>query len=1126
MKILFIRIAIFFFVFFVYTESTYAQTFNWVTGGGTAQDLSGYGSEYWEQTNFMCTDPNGNVYALSVVGDLPITVDTFHATAYGAEQNILITSYTCSGQMRWAKLIASSGEDCPPLGIKADSLGNIYVAGSFGGAGGGSTFYIGHDTTISSASTEYLTIGLIQFDTSGNFKWIRYLGANTWASETSIELSNNLAIDAANNAHCFCYMKTGVPLMTGVTSIFGTYDLEYNSSGTLLSATRLQLDSSLVAYGATIDQQSNKAYVYGYRRTDLLPDSSFHCYVAAFGTDRNLIWEDTLTSPMGSQAFSGVSADEAGHLYLCGAADDYFVYMGDTIYQPSGSVGGYVSFIMKTDTAGHIEWVQQCDGNPSCGFEGLALTQDNKIVAVGGFLGLMNCDGLPNTMSSGIGTQNQPFYMVVDTSGGLIAFQQIHGDGENNQAQSVTSDNIGNIYIGGWVSDTIPDTLITSYHSVGGNTDFFILKYGVNCGCTSMPVANYTDTGAVTVGFIYNGTTTPAIDSMRWEFGDGGTSMATNPVHTYTANGTYFACVTVYTGCGSDMHCSNVIIYCATPAVATYTFTGTPPTINFTYTGTTSPVIDSIRWHFGDGGTSTATNPSHTYTATGTYTVCATVFTGCNNDTFCNTVVIPCIAPVSAAYTYSLTAPSASFTYTGTTVGIDSLRWHFGDGTSSTTTDPSHTYSTVGTYSVCVTVYNPCGSNTYCQDVSIPCITAPVASYTFIGTPTVNFTYTGTTAGIDSVRWEFGDGGTSTVTDPSYTYTATGTYSVCVTVYSACGSNTYCNNVSIPCLSGPEALFTDTGTYVIGFTYTGTTTGVDSVVWDFEDGGTSTSTNPIYTYTAVGTYTVCVTAYTACGNNTHCNTVVIPCVGEPTASFTDTGSLTIGFTYTGTTTAVDSVNWSFGDGGTSTTTNPIYNYTAAGTYSVCVTVYTACGNSTYCSNVVIPCVTPPIASFSDTGTVTIGFDYTGTAAGVDSVVWSYGDGSTDTGIFTFHTYATSDTYQVCVTAYTPCGSDSSCSEVVVIGLGVPVLSLANVQVFPNPTTDELYITGIQQQTSYRLLDVTGECMKQGVLVYGSNTLSMKTVAPGVYILEMTLRQGSGQAQGADGARVMLRVVKE
>ena len=76
----------------------HAQQFQWVKGGGTVADMTSYGSFHAEQVKFMCTDINGNVYAISQVGDDPITADTFSATPYGATDNILLTSYNCNGQ--------------------------------------------------------------------------------------------------------------------------------------------------------------------------------------------------------------------------------------------------------------------------------------------------------------------------------------------------------------------------------------------------------------------------------------------------------------------------------------------------------------------------------------------------------------------------------------------------------------------------------------------------------------------------------------------------------------------------------------------------------------------------------------------------------------------------------------------------------------------------------------------------------------------------------------------------------------------------------------------------------------------------------------------------------------------
>ncbi len=91
---------------------SHAQQFKWASGGGTIYDFSSLPSAQNEQVKRMCTDPNSNVYALSQLGDDPVTADTFHATPYGAVNNILMTSYNCLGQMRWAKLIGSSGGDC------------------------------------------------------------------------------------------------------------------------------------------------------------------------------------------------------------------------------------------------------------------------------------------------------------------------------------------------------------------------------------------------------------------------------------------------------------------------------------------------------------------------------------------------------------------------------------------------------------------------------------------------------------------------------------------------------------------------------------------------------------------------------------------------------------------------------------------------------------------------------------------------------------------------------------------------------------------------------------------------------------------------------------------------------
>ncbi len=177
-----------------------------------------------------------------------------------------------------------------------------------------------------------------------------------------------------------------------------------------------------------------------------------------------------------------------------------------------------------------------------------------------------------------------------------------------------------------------------------------------------------------------------------------------------------------------------------------------------------------------------------------------------------------------------------------------------------------------------------------------------------------------------------------------------------------------------------------------------------------------------------------------------------------------------------------------------------------------------CGTITYDTVTVnvTPCILP-VASFTDSGTHTVSFVYTGTIAGVDSLVWNCGDSHTDTGMHPVHTYSANGTYTVCVTVYAACGNDTVCGSVVVSGVGLTDIPIANLKVYPNPANDELTITGVQQNTSYRLLNITSGCIKQGILMQRENTISIKKFVPGIYILEMT---------ETNGARTLVRVVKK
>jgi PKD repeat protein len=161
------------------------------------------------------------------------------------------------------------------------------------------------------------------------------------------------------------------------------------------------------------------------------------------------------------------------------------------------------------------------------------------------------------------------------------------------------------------------------------------------------------------------------------------------------------------------------------PPVANFTFTTSALTASFTDTSTDSDgTIASRSWNFGDGTTSTSTNPSKTYAAGGTYTVVLTVTDnagGTGSKTSAVTVVVPNVPP-TANFTFAATDLTVAFTDTSTDSDgtIASRSWNFGDGTTSTSTNPSKTYAGSGTYTVTLTVTDNSGaSNAKSSSVSV-----------------------------------------------------------------------------------------------------------------------------------------------------------------------------------------------------------------------------------------------------------------------------------------------------------------------------------------------------------------------------------------------------------------------
>jgi PKD repeat protein len=189
------------------------------------------------------------------------------------------------------------------------------------------------------------------------------------------------------------------------------------------------------------------------------------------------------------------------------------------------------------------------------------------------------------------------------------------------------------------------------------------------------------------------------------------------------AGATYYYAATAYDSSRSESGYSNEVSTVVPAAAPTANFGATPASgqapLSVTFTSTSSGTITGYAWNLGDGITSTTQNPTHVYSTAGVYSVSLTVTGPGGADTKAVagliTVLASAVSPPVANFSASPAsgpAPLAVTLTNSSTGSISGYAWNFGDGTGSTTQNPTHTYSTAGTYSVSLTVTGPGGTDT------------------------------------------------------------------------------------------------------------------------------------------------------------------------------------------------------------------------------------------------------------------------------------------------------------------------------------------------------------------------------------------------------------------------------
>ncbi len=491
-----------------------------------------------------------------------------------------------------------------------------------------------------------------------------------------------------------------------------------------------------------------------------------------------------------------------------------------------------------------------------------------------------------------------------------------------------------------------------------------------------------------------------------------------------------------------------------------------------TYASGWAPV--SYVWDFGDGTSSTQPSPSHVFANPGNYNVCMYVTAQLQGsaitctDTFCK-MYSNCNGAVVATFNAAQQGNGiVQFTGSGSSNYPPLVfTWDFGDGSSGTGASPVHTYSTPGSYIVCLNVTDANGcSGSYCQAVTV---TSSVcgninASFTITnptqGTVVLSNSSSGTTANTLYQWWMDGTALTNPTPNTAYTVTnvSAGYHTFCLYVYA--NNNTFCDSSCVtyyvqsgtnPC-AGVNASFTynsGNGSLSVASNSTGVPAGA---MYQWYLNGTATPLAPTYlTYSwsnlPAGTYDVCLYIW---GSNQQwcdstCQTVIVqnsnPCLGIY-SQFTHTMQGNTGTFIPSSNTVNVTHVWTVNHNPVGTSPNLTYTFPTnpnAVTYTVCHTVSlpgTNCSDST-CVNITIPgsnnCNLQAAYTYTNQGNL---YTFTGTyanTAGYTNIWTINGTAVATTGTFTYTFPSGTNVANVCYIVSIPgtiC-SDTACMTITV-----------------------------------------------------------------------------------------------
>ncbi len=856
--------------------------------------FSGSTSDNWG--NSATYDDNGNFYLGSTTNgsNFPVTTGAFQTTFGGGTSvnnfphDITISKFNSTGTtLLYATFIGGNGDDNPnSLIVDGDQ---VIVAGN---------------TTSSNYPT---TSGCIDGSYGGNIDII-------------ITKLNGTGTGLVGSTYLGGTGRDGVNV-NGVLFNYGlSYGLKFNYGDDNRSEVNID-DQGNIYVASTTQSTSGVPITYNSPSTKGQQNS---LVIKANPNLSNIIWLGNYGGSSDDAAYVIDFDKDYSHIYVAGGTQSANLNTSTSAYQPNyaGNIDGY---IMKIDASnGNLLEGTYLGTQSYDQIYGIQVDDSNYVYVVGQTLGLW-----PVSAGAYSVPGSAQFIQKLDSNLSSTIFSTVYGDGSHSAINispvAFLVDQCGAIFVSGWGG-------IVNQHTSNPNAGFTN-----NMPVTSNALKSTTDGSDYHFIVLSRNAQSLLYGSYFGQNGGGGE-------HVDGGTSRFDPQGSIYQGICAN--CSNAgVTFPTTPGA--YSTTNSSPNCNaagikidFEITGTVAEAVanpdtsgcvpfvvnfnnqslnaTSNYWFFDDGtASSTSTNASHTYTAPGVYHPFLAVYnpTICiERDTIQLTIIV---SDDSIGGQISLnqfdTCGFSRVTFvqnvaSQSTSGLDpadyTYFWDFGNGnTSNLAFPPPEVYNNQGNYTVTLTVTHPDACNsplvitdnfTYQDSTSLD-LNIDMPDTLCIP---VTFTPTNNSLNVTSYAWDFGDGTTSTLANPTHDYTSEGIYYVTVI-----GTNPNTCNLTdtlrdtIVCNLQPTANFTlepYPNVYNTLLRCKNSSVYAKEYLWTFGDGSTSTDENPTHQYKISGDYNVCLVATNNTCRDTLCKkiSVTIEPLIDITTGFTPNGDRT------------------------------------------------------------------------------------------------------------------------------------------------------------------------------------------------------------------------------------------